>query len=134
MAANKEQTFGDIPYTLGWTITSADGTNKKDVAVAEDDGAGLRIDFIRVATDLAANQDVEFFLFDGSTTTPLGVQTITAGAGKGASVSIIEALDKILSDSIGIQAGDKIQVAATAGITAGKTIWGTTLGVDLTAR
>lgn len=134
MGANKEQTFGDVPYTLGWTITSADGTSKKDVAVAVADGAGLRIDFIRVATDLVADQDVEFFLFDGSTTTPLGVQTITAGAGKSASVSIIEALDKILPDSIGIQAGDTIQVAATAGITAGKTIWGTTLGVDLTAR
>ena len=134
MGANKEQTFGDVPYTLGWTITSADGTSKKDVAVAVADGAGLRIDFIRVATDLAADQDVEFFLFDGSTTTTFGVQTITAGAGKSASVSIIEALDKILPDSIGIQAGDTIQVADTAGITAGKTIWGTTLGVDLTAR
>jgi hypothetical protein len=64
----------------------------------------------------------------------IGVQTITAGAGKSASVSIIEALDKILPDSIGIQAGDTIQVAATAGITAGKTIWGTTLGVDLTSH
>lgn len=134
MGANKEQTFGDVPYTLGWTITSADGTSKKDVAVAVADGAGLRIDFIRVATDLAAAQDVEFFLFDGSTTTPLGVQTISAGAGKSATASVVEAMDKLLSDSICMKAGDKIQVAATAGITAGKTIWGTTLGVDLTAR
>jgi hypothetical protein len=134
MSANKEQTFGDIPYTMGVQITNADGTNKKDLAIAAEAGAGLRVDFIQLVSDLAASQDVELFLFDGTTTQSLGTVTVTAGAGKSGSVPPVEAIGKILADSLGMKAGDKLQIGAITAITAGRTIWATALGVDLTAH
>lgn len=134
MAANKEQTFGDIPYTLAWSITNATGTNKVDVAVAPAGGAGLRVDFIRLTTDLVAGQNLQFYLYDGVNTNPLGVATVAATAGTAPGVMAVEAVEFLLTDSIALKAGDKIQVAATSAITAGKTIWGSTLGVDLTSH
>lgn len=135
MAVNKQQTFGNIPYTKGVQITSADGTTKKDLAVADADGAGLRIDFVRMATDLEANQDVEFFHYiaGDATTNPHGIQALPANSGKTNAIPMFEAMPGILPDSLLLKPGDKLQVAAAGAITAGKTIWATCLGMDLTA-
>lgn len=139
MAVNKQQTYGDTPYSRAVQITSADGTTKKDLAVADANGAGLRIDFVRISTDLAANQAIGFYYYDAATglTNPLGVQTLPAYSGSldgsSAVVAIFEAMPDILPDSLLLKAGDKLQVAPTGAITAGKTIWVTALGMDLTA-
>lgn len=137
MAVNKQQTYGDKPYTKAVQITSADGTTKKDLAVADVNGAGLRIDFIRMVTDLAADQDVEFFLseYNGGTpvVNPFGIQALPLNSGKTNAIAPLEAMPAILPDSLLLKPGDKLQIAATGAITSGKTIWVTALGMDLTA-
>lgn len=135
MAVNKQQTFGNIPYTKGVQITSADGTTKKDLAVADAGGAGLRIDFVRMVTDLAAAQDVEFFHYvsDDAITNSHGIQALPANSGKTNAIPVFEAMPRILPDSLLLAPGDKLQVAAAGAITAEKTIWVTCLGMDLTA-
>ena len=134
MAVNKQQTFGDIPYGQCVQITSANGTSKLDLALADPAGtAGLRVDFVRITTDLVANQDVEFFLYDSVAlkTNPLGIQAIPANAGKTNAIQPFEAMTNILPDSLLLKPGDKLQVAATGAITAGKTIYLTCLGMSL---
>jgi len=135
MAVNKQQTFGDAPYTRCVQITSADGTTKKDLAAAESTGAGLRVDFLRVVTDLAADTNIEFFFYNATTTltNPLGIQAVPASSGKDATVPVYEAMALALPDSILLAPGDKLQVAATGAITSGKTFWVTCLGMDLTS-
>ena len=143
MSANTDPVFVASPLTtaantqIANTIENADGATAKDVVNGATDGSLIQ-DINAVSDDTAA-VSAEVYLYDGATARLLGTVAIPAGAGTVAGtpavslldVSVMPGLNKRDDGALFIASGQKLQVAATAAVTSGKTVTLTALGGNL---
>jgi hypothetical protein len=108
-------------------IEPADTTTAQDLVTAGTNGA--RINFISAVTDDTSDVDLIINYNDGATDHPIALVTVPAGSGTdgtNAAVSVLNAADMpFLGEDLSyyLEAGDKITVAASATVTADKTVY-----------
>jgi hypothetical protein len=108
-------------------IEPADTTTAQDLVTAGTNGA--RVNFISAVTDDTSDVDLIINYNDGATDHPIVLVTVPAGSGTdgtNAAVSILNATDMpFLGEDLSyyLEAGDKITVAASATVTADKTVY-----------
>jgi hypothetical protein len=109
------------------TILPADTTVAKDLITAGANGA--RINFISAVTDDTTAVDLVVNYNDGSNDYPIALVNIPIGSGTNGTdppVSVLNATDMpFLGEDLSyyLEAGDKITVAASATVTADKTVY-----------
>ena len=111
--------FAGTPVNKPVTITNADGTTKKQAVQAGVGGA--RLDSLHICSDDTAAVNLDFYATVSGVDYFIGRVQIPAGAGY--SLPWQEGLATLNNDlSMSLAAGTLIKAAATAAVTAGKTV------------
>ena len=143
MAANTEPVFVASPLTvaantqIGNTVVNSDGTTAKDIVNGATDGS--LIQDLNVTSNDTSAVELLVYLHDGTNAFLLGTVDVPAGSGTTTSapsvsllnVSNMPALGKRDDGALFIASGQKLQVAASAAVTSGKTVTITALGGNL---
>ena len=111
--------FAGIAVNKPITITNADGTTKKQAVQAG--AAGARLDSLHICSDDTAAVNLDFYATVSGVDYFIGRVQIPAGAGYG--LPWQEGLATLNNNlSMSLAAGTLIKAAATAAVTAGKTV------------
>jgi hypothetical protein len=120
MSANTQPLFELTPVNAGVQLTSANTTAK--VTLYTGDTNGTRIDGISCCTSDTSAVDLNFYLYDGTTSHYLGVVALAAGSGY-TTVPRVDAIATIAAAALGflvLKPGYVLQVACNATMTSDK--------------
>lgn len=133
--------LGTGASTVGATALGVDGI-AADAKVCYTAGAyGGRVESLMINTNDTAAVNVLVYCLDGSTVHPLGIVNIPLSSGNAANVLNVDAFSVLMGlpvNEVGrkyipLRAGMTLKVAVLAAMTANKSLWAKTTGVDYVA-